>query len=109
MGAPPRGPALFAAIPRVRAPQKRDAMATATLEGAIADLQAHVAKQGDVVRSLKAHAKDGKAEKVRAGGAGARAATGGGARRGTPAFPRPIASPAAAGGRGRRDREAAGA
>lgn len=37
---------------------------TEALEQAIADLQAAAAKQGDVVRSLKASAKDGKAEKV---------------------------------------------
>jgi hypothetical protein len=36
----------------------------ATLEQEITDLQEAAAKQGDVVRSLKAQAKDGKADKV---------------------------------------------
>ena len=37
------------------------------LEKAIADAQAAVTQQGDTVRSLKAKAKDGQAEKVRDG------------------------------------------
>ena len=37
----------------------------AALEAAIADAQAAVTQQGDIVRSLKAKAKDGAAEKVR--------------------------------------------
>jgi len=36
----------------------------AVLEAKIADLQEAAAKQGDVVRSLKASAKDGKADKA---------------------------------------------
>jgi hypothetical protein len=58
---------------RVR--DKAAKMATATLEDAIAELQAAAAKQGDVVRSLKAHAKDGKADKVQARPGGRLAAT----------------------------------
>lgn len=51
-------------IPPPTQPAVLDTMAD-VLEAKIADLQGAVAKQGDTVRSLKASAKDGNAEKVR--------------------------------------------